>query len=71
MSLIKIEHTFDESDCEDCGSSWSNGFNVTIDGEPFGDYPAIAHCYNGSNHELENVLKDIINHLGHEIIISH
>ena len=31
MSLIRIECIFDEYDCEDCGTSWSNGFNVTID----------------------------------------
>lgn len=63
MRTIEIEWTSDSWDCETCGMSYAEGAIVTIDGEPFGNFEALAHCYGGSNHAQEDVLRAILSHL--------
>lgn len=67
--VIEIKAISDSHDCETCGGSWEEGFEVTIDGKPFGDYKAYAHCFDSVRFELSTVLEDIIKHLGHDIVV--
>lgn len=65
---INIEWLSDSHDCETCGGSYAEGARVLIDGEPFGDFTPIAHCFDGSNFEREEIFKAILEHLGHQVI---
>jgi len=68
MSEIRIEWRFDESDCETCGMSWSDGADVYIDGELAFQKAPIAHCYAGESFSPEDILRAIIFHLGHTVV---
>lgn len=70
MSKIKIVRSYDDSDCDTCGSSYAEGFEVTVDGEPFGDYAPVAHCYGGSDYSIEQVFVDLLEHFGHKVEIG-
>ena len=67
MSTIKITRLYDEGDCETCGSNWAEGFQVTIDGEPFGFYEPLASCFDSDTYEFEHVICDILEHFGHTV----
>ena len=67
MSTIKSTRLYDEHDCEVCGSDFAEGFQVTIDGESFGDYEPVAHCYDSKTYYFENVICDILKHFGHTV----
>ncbi len=70
MADIKITEISDDCDCETCGSSWAEGYEVTIGGYPFGNYTPLASCFGGNSYELSDVLKDLIKHFGHELEIE-
>lgn len=70
MYNIVIEELSDSYDCDDCGPSWATGFNVTIDGEPYGDYEPVAHCYSSYHYNIEEVLKDLLESFGHTVTIK-
>jgi hypothetical protein len=67
---IEIVELSDKTDCETCGSDYATGFSVKINGDPFGIYTPYAHCYNRESYTLENVLLDIIKHLGYDVDIT-
>ena len=67
MSKIKIIRLYDDSDCETCGGSYAEGFEVFIDEEPFGDYMPRAHCFGSDSYSFEILLEDLLKHFGHEI----
>ncbi len=67
MAKIVLKSTYVSDECETCGLNFASGFDVTIDGEPFGDYEAIATCFGSSSHEASAVLKDILEHFGHTV----
>lgn len=70
MPKINIKELHDSSDCETCGGGYASGFEVTIDGEVFGDYEPIASCYDSDSFTLDRVLIDVLAHLGHELTFS-
>lgn len=70
MAKVELDARYDEYDCETCGTSYAEGFFVMIDGEPFGDYSPCAHCHSGQSYFLQDVLTDVMEHLGHELKIS-
>lgn len=67
--MIEIKEVSDSHDCETCGGSWEQGFEVTINGKPFGNYKAVAHCFDSVRFDLADVLQDIMKHLGHEVVV--
>jgi hypothetical protein len=70
VAKVEIKSLCDCSDCETCGGGWANGFEVLIDGKPFGDYEPIASCYDSVSFELDLVLTDVLAELGHELVFS-
>lgn len=67
MANIKIEYLSDSHDCETCGGSWAGGYNVSVDGFPFGDFEPVASCFGGSRYSLEDVYRALLRHFGHEL----
>lgn len=65
---IEIEWSSDEYECDECGTSWASGATVYVDGEELFNEPAIAHCYGGSNLEIEDCFRKILEKLGYELI---
>lgn len=63
---VKVKYTFDEHDCETCGSSWADGADIYFDDELVYQFVPIAHCYNGQSMDRDDVLKIVLEHLGHE-----
>ncbi len=67
MTKLTIKSLEDEHDCETCGSSWEQGFEVYIDGKPFGDYAPLAACWDSKGYLLENVLVDVLKYIGYDV----
>ena len=64
---IRIEWLSDDYDCETCGASFAEGARVFIDGALAIELVPVAHCYDGTSYDQENVLRRILEHLGHEV----
>lgn len=64
MAHVFITYLDDSWDCEDCGGSYAHGAEVIIDGEPFGDFAPIAHCYSGTSYSNSRIWLAILEHLG-------
>lgn len=64
-SNISIEWITDHSDCEDCGPSYAEGAIVRIDGVEVLDLTPGASCFGGTHYTKEEVLRKIIESLGH------
>jgi hypothetical protein len=67
MQLV-IEWDYDESDCEDCGPSFSTGASATLGGEVVFNKPANAGCLSLVYVTREEVLEAVLKKLGVEII---
>ena len=67
MAHIKIISIEDSHDCENCGGDWELGYEVTIDGEPFGDYAPLAYCRDSVGHRLDVVLRDLLIKFGNTV----
>ena len=70
MKRIKIVELFDESDCETCGSSYAQGYNVYADEELILSYIPSAHCYDSESYDIAYVYKDILEYLGYELEVA-
>lgn len=64
---IEIKTFDDEYDCETCGSSWSSGGYVKIDGKKILTVTPVAHCYNGVSATEEELLVLALEKLGHTV----
>lgn len=67
MSDIHIVWLSDESDCETCGPSYSEGARVFIDGVCVVDLPPIAHCYDGNSYTEKDVYGELLEYLGYRV----
>ena len=67
MSVFKIEELYDHYECDDCGTSYATGFIVYQDDAKIIDMSPYAHCYNGTHYQMADVLKNILEHLGHTL----
>lgn len=56
MSKLKIEWSNDVYDCEDCGTSYSDGAIVKLDNEVILNAPASAHCMGSVNVDYVHIL---------------
>ena len=64
---IEIEWLSDEYNCEECGGSYAEGASVTLEGKPFLLLAPVAHCFNGTSWNEEEVFKAILEKLGYSI----
>jgi len=65
-----ITYSEDSYDCEDCGLSYANGCTLeTSDGITL-CATACAACYGGSDTTVEDVLRQLLEHLGYEVKIE-
>ena len=71
MYNIKIEWLIDEHDCDTCGTTYARGAHVSINGVIPNELTLspVAHCYDGSNYETEDVYEKILKYLGHNVEI--
>ena len=70
MAHIVINDLSDETDCETCGSSWVTGFEVVVDGEPFGEYTPSVGCISLTSYNYDAVFRDLLEHFGHIISVE-
>lgn len=66
MTPINIEWLTDSHACELCGVSYSDGALVT--GAVNLEFPAVAHCYGGSDMSQTDVYKAILAELGYVVL---
>lgn len=66
MSKIKIEWLSDYHDCETCGGSGAEGAKVYKDDILVLDLTPVAYCFDGTNYDQDDVIKEILKYLGHE-----
>jgi len=64
---IHIEWLSDDHYCETCGTSFATGARVFADGTVFLDLEPVAHCFDGKNWTEEDVYREILRKLGHEV----
>lgn len=64
---LKIEWSYDDHECELCGTSWATGAKVTLDDVVILDAPAVAHCQGSVNVEEGHILYHLCKHLGIEV----
>jgi hypothetical protein len=65
---IGIEYLSDTYDCDDCGTSWADGYRVYKDGELWFEMTPLAHCFGGTNFEYKDLFEEIMLRLGHEVV---
>lgn len=68
MSVITIKWLEDDFDCETCGPSYASGAVVSMDGEPLVTLLPVAHCHGGESWHQDDVLRAILQHLGHTLV---
>jgi hypothetical protein len=64
-----IRNINDDYDCETCGSSYAEGFEIIKDGNLVHTLKPVAHCYNGDSFDGDDLLTWILNDLGHSVEI--
>jgi hypothetical protein len=68
LKHIKIELLLDEHDCEVCGGSWADGYEVTFpDGSSLTLQPQ-AHCFGGKDWSEAELMGEILKHLGYTTV---
>lgn len=72
MIKLRIVHLTDWHDCEDCGPSAAEGYQIFIDGSEEAVIKRIptAHCYSGEEFDNKQLLIDVLSHFGHEVEIE-
>ena len=68
MTKIKIEYTYDESECEECGYDYAKAFLVTVGDKVYGG-KAVARCCGGYSNHLGDVLTEVLRDNG--FIVEH
>lgn len=64
---LKIELLSDYYDCDTCGSSYSEGARVTLDGVLLLELIPVAHCFGGDNWDEREVFAKILDKLGYDL----
>ena len=66
-AMIKILPLSDHHGCETCGSTYAEGYHVTMpDGSEFALEP-VAHCFDDQNWTETDLMVEILKRLGHEV----
>jgi hypothetical protein len=66
-----IRSISDDYDCETCGSSYAEGYEIFKDGELVHVLKPIAHCYGGDSFDGDDLLTWILTDLGHSVDINY
>jgi hypothetical protein len=66
----EIKTIHDDYDCETCGASFAEGYQIYRDGELVHEMKPVAHCFGGENFTVEDWAAWILRDLGHEIVID-
>jgi len=66
MAKVKIECLSDFSDCETCGSSYSQGGRIWINGDLVWEVIPVADCFSSDHYGLEEILIIALEKLGFE-----
>lgn len=70
MKRIEIETMTDEHECETCGSSWSEGGVVYVDGEEVLCREPRAYCYGTPSYSESDLLVMALKKLGVEVRVD-
>jgi hypothetical protein len=71
MNQVKIIRTTGIDDCESCGTSYSEGYEVYINDKLAHELVPLAHCYGGATYEIEDAFKLLLQGLGYDVIIEY
>lgn len=66
----EIKTIHDDYDCETCGASFAEGYQIYREGELVHEMKPVAHCFGGENFTVEDWAAWILCDLGHEIVID-
>ena len=66
----EIKTIHDDYDCETCGASYAEGYQIYRDGELDHEMKPIAHCFGGDDFKTEDWAIWIIRDLGHDVWID-
>ncbi len=67
MRKLRVEWSYDESDCDTCGFNYSTGCVIYLDDELLLDAPASASCFGGPNITELDVLQILCDKLEIEL----
>jgi len=66
----EIKTIHDDYDCETCGASYAEGYQIYRDGKLVHEMKPVAHCYGGESFTVEDWAIWIIRDLGHDVWID-
>jgi hypothetical protein len=66
----EIKTIHDDYDCETCGASYAEGYQIYRDGELIHEMKPVAHCFGGENFTVEDWAAWILRDLGHDVCID-
>ncbi len=65
---VTVEYLSDTySGCETCGTSYAEGFRVSVDGKEFFTLEPLADCVGGQSFTLEDAMVRLLREWGHEL----
>lgn len=67
----QVTYLQDTYDCETCGSSYADGYEIRKNGELVYTMKPVAHCYGGDNYTQDELVEWIVNDLGAKIAINY
>jgi len=67
---IEIKELTDHYDCETCGPTYADGYLVTLNGKEILSLEPYAHCYDGTNYDLSDLIIELLKKLGYDAIIT-
>ena len=68
---FQVNVTYDEgSDCETCGSSYGEGYDLMCDGVVIAQKIPYATCFESSEFRAQDVINDILKHLNIDVEVE-
>ena len=68
---FEVKLTYDEGvDCETCGTSYGEGYDLLCDGEVIAQKVPYATCFESSEFRAEDVINDILRHLNVDVEVE-
>jgi len=70
VKKVEIKTCYDTHECETCGTSYSEGGQVFIDGALILEREPYAHCYNGTSYSDTDLLFMALKKIGVEVLVD-
>lgn len=67
MAKVLLKRLYDEYDCDTCGPSYADGFEVYIDDKLEATFAPHAGCFGGDYYTREDMLEWVLIQLGHTV----